>query len=130
MWRESYTATEVEKGQDVKYFASRMKKKWKILFKQIPWEVTRPGLKEKVVEHEGHRLRLLHFNEEFKELDWCRNGHIGYVINGSMDVDFGDCRMTYGAGEGIWIEAGEEEKHKVLIAPGQEVEMILFEPLL
>jgi hypothetical protein len=106
-----------------------MKDNWKILFKEIPWESPRAGLQQKVVEKDGQRLRLLRFTHEFHEEDWCRNGHVGYILSGSMEVDFGDCRMTYESGEGIWIEAGEAEKHRVLVALGQYTEMILFERL-
>jgi len=44
-----------------------------------------------------------------------------------MTIDFDGSSSHYKKGDALWIESGEAEKHKVLIAKGKFVELILFE---
>jgi hypothetical protein len=60
---------------------------FKINFQEIPWESPLPGARFKAFEQDGTKLRLVEFTSEFIEPDWCRKGHIGYVLSGSMKID-------------------------------------------
>jgi quercetin dioxygenase-like cupin family protein len=50
--------------------------------------------------------------KEFVEPDWCRKGHIGYVLEGQMEVNFDGKVIVFGPGDGIFIPSGEGHKHK------------------
>ena len=98
-----------------------------IQFKNIAWAKPSKGMEQKVYTDENKRMRLVKFNDDFIEKDWCTNGHIGYVIEGEMQIDFNRELKHYKKGEGLWINNGE--KHKVIIAKGNHVFLILFESI-
>ena len=99
----------------------------RIKFEDLEWEKPQDGVEQKI-HSDGHiRLRLLRFNEDFTEKDWCLKGHIGYVLDGEMGIDFNGAIKKYKKGDGLWINQGERSKHKVIIEQGQHVELILFE---
>ena len=43
---------------------------------------------------------------------WCVTGHVGYVLQGSLEIEFGDGIRSFDAGDGFFIRAGEVERHK------------------
>ncbi len=99
----------------------------KIHFEHIEWETPSAGVKQKIFSKGNQRIRLLRFYEDFIEVDWCTKGHIGYVTDGEMTVDFDGKIVSYKKGSGLWIEEGHENKHKVIIAKGKMAELILVE---
>jgi len=99
----------------------------KIHFKNIDWEIPSKGIKQKIFLKGAQRIRLLRFYDDFIEDDWCAKGHIGYVTDGGMTVDFNGDMISYKKGDGLWIEEGIENRHKVIIAKGKMVELILVE---
>jgi quercetin dioxygenase-like cupin family protein len=74
----------------------------------------------------GRKLRLVEFQPGFQEPDWCRNGHIGYVLEGEGEVEFSDQRLRVKAGDGIFILAGEQHKHRLHVL-GRAVRFVLVE---
>ena len=98
-----------------------------INFRAIDWEIPGIGVKQKIYSDGNSRLRLIHFSDDFVEKEWCLKGHQGYVLEGEMDINFSGNKKSYKKGDGLWIETGESEKHKVIIEKGKFVELILFE---
>jgi quercetin dioxygenase-like cupin family protein len=88
---------------------------YKVDFESIPWETPASGVKFKAYEQNGRKLRLVEFAKEFVEHDWCTKGHIGYVLEGQMEIDFDGEKVVFGLGDGIFIPAGEEHKHKARV---------------
>jgi quercetin dioxygenase-like cupin family protein len=85
---------------------------YKIEFESMEWEVPAEGFRFKAFESGGRKLRLVEFSKEFVEADWCCNGHVGYILEGEIEIDFDGDLITFGAGDGVFIPAGEEHKHK------------------
>ena len=100
-----------------------------VLFENIPWETPQQGVFQKVYTKGNQRLRLLRFSDAFVERDWCTNGHIGYVLEGEMQLDFDGKLQSYKKGDGLWINEGADAKHKVVMEKGKTVELILFEKI-
>lgn len=98
-----------------------------IKFNNIEWERPSNGVEQKQFLNGNQRIRLLRFYDDFVEENWCVKGHIGYVIDGEMTIDFNGKLVQYSKGDGLWIESDEGSKHKVLISKGKFVELILFE---
>lgn len=98
-----------------------------IIFSKIPWEHPAPGVSQKVSSDGNKRLRLLRFDHNFVEENWCTEGHLGYVLAGEMLINFNGNIRKFNSGDGLWIEPGEEGKHKVIMTQGKSVELILFE---
>lgn len=85
---------------------------YKIDFGSMPWESPVAGVRFKAYEQGGRKVRLAEFNKEFVEPHWCRKGHIGYILEGQMEIDFDGKVMVFGPGDGLFIRAGEEHKHR------------------
>jgi quercetin dioxygenase-like cupin family protein len=85
---------------------------YKIDFESMEWESPFDGVRFKAYERGARKLRLVEFGREFVEPDWCRKGHIGYILEGQMEIDFDGKMVIFGPGDGVFIPAGEEHKHK------------------
>lgn len=98
-----------------------------IHFENIDWERPKEGVEQKVYTDGNQQLRLLRFRDSFVEEEWCLNGHVGFVLEGEMDINFNGVITKYKKGNGLWINEGESSKHKVMIEKGKQIELILFE---
>ena len=89
-----------------------MMERYKINFETMQWESPAEGIRFKAYEQDGRKLRLVEFAKDFVEPDWCTKGHIGYILEGQMEIDFDGKVIVFGPGDGVFIPAGEEHKHK------------------
>ena len=87
-------------------------KQYKIDFELMEWEKPAEGVRFKAYERNGRKLRLVEFSKEFVEPDWCTKGHIGYILEGQMEMDFDGEKEVFGPGDGVFIPAGQQHKHK------------------
>ncbi len=85
---------------------------YRIDFKLMEWEKPAANVRFKAYEQEGKKLRLVEFGKGFVEPDWCMKGHIGYILEGKMKIDFNGKTVAFGTGDGVFIPAGEKHKHK------------------
>ena len=58
------------------------------------------------------QVRLVEFSNGFVEPDWCQKGHVGYVLEGQLEVSFSGKKEVFEAGDGVFIPAGVEHQHK------------------
>ena len=98
----------------------------KIDFRILDWQSPLPGARYKAAQQEGRRLRMVEFTKGFVEPDWCTKGHIGYVLDGEIDVDFNGTIVRFTAGDGVMISKGEENRHKATVVT-DVVRLILVE---
>ena len=91
------------------------------------WESLAPGDRHKAYVEGNQRIRLVEVSDEHVAEDWCDKGHIGYVLEGRISIDFNGRTITFNEGDGIFIPKGEENRHKAKVAKGEKVLMILFE---
>jgi hypothetical protein len=89
--------------------------RYKVDFGSIPWEQPAAGVRFKACEQDGRRLRLAEFTKDFVEPDWCTKGHIGYVLEGAMEVDFHGKVVIFRAGDGLFIPPGSAHGHKARV---------------
>jgi len=87
-------------------------KQYKIDFGSMPWERAAVGAKFKAYERNRRKLHLAEFTREFVEPDWCIKGHIGYILEGQMEIDFDGKVVVFNSGDGLFIPAGDKHKHK------------------
>lgn len=99
---------------------------YRIDFGTIPWESPAPGMRHKAFESAGRTIRLLVMTREFVEHGWCHKGHVGYVVEGTVEIDFDGEPVRFGKGDGLFVRAGEKSRHKAK-ALTDEVTLILFE---
>ncbi|MHC4757807.1 MAG: cupin domain-containing protein [Planctomycetota bacterium] len=86
--------------------------RYKIDFESMEWEVPADGVRFKAYEQDGKKLRLVEFTKDFVEPDWCTKGHTGLLLEGQMEIDFDGEKEIFNSGDGIFIPAGQEHKHK------------------
>jgi len=96
-------------------------------FQNMNWESPAPGVRHKVYIRDNQRIRLVEFSDKFIEEDWCIKGHIGYVLEGSISIDFDGKVSTFREGDGFFIPEGKGSKHKGKIAKGEKAIVVLFE---
>jgi quercetin dioxygenase-like cupin family protein len=101
---------------------------YKILFQDICWEHPLKGARFKAYEQDGKTIRLVEFTQELIEPDWCRKGHIGYVLSGRLEINFDGEIIAFQKGDGIFIPSGEDHKHMATVSSGT-VQLILFEEI-
>jgi quercetin dioxygenase-like cupin family protein len=99
---------------------------YKVDFRSTAWETPAVGVRFKVHKQGRKQLRLVEFTSEFIESDWCAKGHIGYILAGQLEVDFNGELVIFNSGDGLFIPAGEEHKHKARVIT-DVVRLILVE---
>lgn len=87
-------------------------RQYKIDFSSIHWRCPAAGVRFKAYKQDGKKLRLVEFDRGFIEPDWCTNGHVGYVLEGQIEISFDGETIVFGPGDGLFIPTGEEHKHK------------------
>lgn len=87
---------------------------YRIDFASFPWNSQAPGVRFKVHKRLGTQLRVVEFTREFVEADWCTRGHIGSVLEGSLEIDFQGTPIVFNAGEGLSIEPGRNHQARVV----------------
>ena len=98
---------------------------FKIDFDTMPWDGGREGMRFKEYCEGGRRLRLVEFQTSEGFDGWCEVGHIGYVLAGSLRIDFKGTVLDFGKGDGLFIPAGNESAHRALsIEPGTRLLMV------
>ena len=80
-------------------------------FETIPWQVMAPGARHKMVERDGKRIRLLELTDSFIENDWCLKGHVGYLIEGELELTFEIRTERLKPGDGFLIR-GKVDRHR------------------
>jgi len=101
--------------------------KEKFVFDNLPWDNPKQGVSQKICSAGTSRLRLVRFEDDFIEEEWCTNAHIGFVLDGEMHIDFDGDITYYKKGDALCIGEGEKCKHKVVISKGKCIEIVLFE---
>ena len=84
---------------------------YKIDFESISWEIPAEGVRSKVYKQNGKQVRLVEFTDKFVETDWCTKGHIVYILDGQLEVNFNGNIVIFNTGDGLFIPAGEKDKH-------------------
>ena len=99
---------------------------YRINFESMEWESPADGVRFKAYEQGSKKLRLVEFFKEFVEPDWCTKGHIGYILEGQMEIDFDGKIEVFGPGDGVFIPAGRQHKHKGRVLT-EKVKAVLVE---
>jgi quercetin dioxygenase-like cupin family protein len=85
---------------------------YRVLFDSLDWQALIHGARFKAFRSGGKQLRLVEFTDEFVEPEWCEKGHIGFVIQGELEIDFHGKLVRYPEGSAILIPTGTGNGHK------------------
>lgn len=85
---------------------------YKVVFDSLEWQDAMPGTRFKVFGDGLKQMRLVEFTSEFVEPHWCEKGHVGFVLQGELEINFHGQIVRYGEGSGIFIPTGSSNGHK------------------
>lgn len=91
--------------------------KYKEKFDELPWAEPAEGVRHKVFDQDGKRLRLVEYSRRMPE-HWCEKGHWGIVLRGSLEIEFVSSREIYSEGDAVFLPNGAEHKHKARLISG------------
>jgi hypothetical protein len=92
-------------------------------FRDLDWIDQRPGVRFKASSRGSKRMRLVEFTTGTIEEDWCISGHIGYVLEGTIAIEFDGGISHFLTGDGIYIAEGN--RHRASVTEGKKA-VILF----
>ncbi len=84
---------------------------YRVDFESMPWNTATTGVRTKIFKQSGKQIRIVEFSKEFVEPGWCTKGHIGYVLEGEVEIDFSGEFLFLKSGDGFFITVGEKHKH-------------------
>jgi mannose-6-phosphate isomerase-like protein (cupin superfamily) len=87
---------------------------YRIDFESVPWERAMDGVRQKAVTDGGKKLRLVEYSKAMP-LHWCEKGHWGYILQGRLEIEFGDGIRVFEEGDGVFIPDGEKHKHRARV---------------
>jgi hypothetical protein len=85
---------------------------YRVLFDEMEWQNGIHGARLKAFCSGTKQLRLLELTSEFVEPDWCEKGHVGFVVQGELEIDFHGHLVRYPEGSVISIPSGTANGHK------------------
>ena len=85
---------------------------YRVGFDSLDWETQLPASRFKAFRQGDTTLRVAEHARGFIAPEWCTGGHIGYVLEGEMDIDFDGNVVRFAAGDGVFIPEGEAHRHK------------------
>lgn len=92
----------------------------------MPWNTVTDGARQKVVVSGQTRVRLLELTDAFVEQEWCTRAHVGYVVEGDLELTFQTGSMNLGIGDAFVLREGESDRHRAK-ALGPRVVLFLVE---
>jgi len=93
----------------------------KVIFDTLDWESLQPGVRYKRYKSDDKQIRLVEYDKSFNEQVWCIIGHMGYVIEGEIQIDFNGENINYRPGDAIFILPGEAHKHKLKVVSDKAI---------
>ena len=84
---------------------------YRIDFEKLSWESPYPGIRHKIVEHNGVKLRYVEYSDEVPT-HWCSRGHYGMILEGEMEIKFDNGQHIFKSGDGVFIPDGDAHRHQ------------------
>lgn len=101
--------------------------KYKIDFDKLQWVVKAKGIRDKCVDQNGIRSRLVEYTKEMPP-HWCKKAHYGIILSGKMRVKFTGETHVYETGDCLYLPPGEKHRHEAIIL-SDKVMVFFIEPV-
>jgi quercetin dioxygenase-like cupin family protein len=89
-----------------------MPQSYKVMFDELEWIEVGDGMRFKRFQQGELQLRLVEWDKSMLHLDWCLKGHVGYVIEGVVEIDVAGKVFQYQQGDVLVLPEGEAHKHR------------------
>jgi mannose-6-phosphate isomerase-like protein (cupin superfamily) len=100
----------------------------RIAFDDLPWETHTSGVRFKAHAMGTRQLRLLELTPALDHPHWCETGHVGYVVEGELAIEFAGESLIFRAGDGVSIPPGPTDRHRPR-AISERVRLIFVEEI-
>ncbi len=102
--------------------------RYKIDFDMHEWVDKTKGIRDKCVDQNGVRCRLVEYTREMPP-HWCTKAHYGILLSGRMRVKFNSESHVYKKGDGLYLPPGEKHAHEAVIL-SDKAEVFFIEPVI
>jgi len=82
------------------------------MFDELEWIEVGDGMRFKRFQQGELQLRLVEWDKSMLHSDWCLKGHVGYVIEGVVEIDVAGKVFQYQQGDVLVLPEGEAHKHR------------------
>jgi len=96
-------------------------------FKDISWVSPMEGINFKALKDDKKQLRLVEYSNNM-EPHWCNKGHMGYVLQGEMEIVFDNEKIIVSTGDGLLIPDGEKHRHMAKVLSDKAI-LIMVEDI-
>jgi len=100
---------------------------YKIDFDKLEWYEKAKGIRDKCVDQNGIRSRLVEYTKEMPP-HWCTKAHYGIILSGKMRVRFPGKSHIYEEGDCLYLPPGDTHTHEAIILSDM-VRVFFIEPL-
>ncbi len=81
-------------------------------FASMDWESVAPNVRRKLHRVGRCQLRVVEFQKGLEHPEWCEVGHTGYLLQGSLALEFDGRTLEIGPGDGFVIPTGKANRHR------------------
>ena len=81
-------------------------------FSLMDWESPAPKVRRKLHRVGNRQLRIVEFEKGLEHPEWCETGHVGYILEGRMALEFDGGTLEIGPGDGFNIPDGRARRHR------------------
>ncbi|WP_375201575.1 cupin domain-containing protein [Hyphococcus sp.] len=100
---------------------------YRVAFAETEWEPALGGsARLKRVARGGKVFRLLELTPASNHPDWCEARHMGFVVEGDLEIEFAAKTVRFTAGDAIIIPDGAGDRHRPRALSGRAL-MFLIE---
>lgn len=100
---------------------------YRVAFAETDWEPALEGTARlKRVARGGKAFRLLELTPASNHPDWCEAGHLGFVVEGELEIEFAAKTVRFSAGDALSIPHGAADRHRPRALSGRAL-MFLIE---
>jgi len=85
---------------------------YKVKFDEMDWVEVGDGMRFKRFPQGELQVRLVEWDKAMVHPSWCLKGHIGYVLDGVVEIDIAGTVSLYAAGDVFILPEGEAHKHR------------------
>jgi quercetin dioxygenase-like cupin family protein len=81
-------------------------------FSSMDWESPTPNVRRKIHRVGNRQLRVVEFAKGLEHPEWCSVGHIGYILDGRLSLEFEGRTLELGPGDGFIVPEGQASHHR------------------
>jgi quercetin dioxygenase-like cupin family protein len=78
----------------------------------MDWDSPTSKVRRKLHRVGNQQLRLVELEKGLEHPEWCQTGHVGYVLEGRLALEFDRETLELGPGDGFILPEGKACRHR------------------